>query len=101
TRLRREAAGSLAAAHTRTTHAAERLARRPATALRQAEQALDAVDARVRALDPASVLARGWSTTRRPDGTLVRTAASLAAGDELVTTFADGSVQSRVEGEPR
>ena len=47
-------------------------------------------------LDPAAALARGWSITRRADGTLVRAAAGLSAGDELVTTLADGTVTSRV-----
>jgi exodeoxyribonuclease VII large subunit len=58
---------------------------------------LDALDARVHALDPARTLARGWSITRRADGSLVRAAAELAAGDQLVTTFAHGQATSRVE----
>ena len=58
---------------------------------------LDSLAARVRALDPERTLARGWSITRRPDGTIVRSAADVSDGDELVTTLADGTVRSRVE----
>ena len=95
-RLRRESATNLTAATVRMARTGERLAHRPPAALRQAEQSLDAVAARVRVLDPASVLARGWSITRRLDGSLVRGAASVRAGDELITTLADGTVTSRV-----
>jgi exodeoxyribonuclease VII large subunit len=95
-RLQRESGAALVTAATRVGNAADRLAHRPPAALRQSESALDAVAARVRALDPASALARGWSITRRPDGSLVRAAAALTPGDELVTTLADGTVRSRV-----
>jgi exodeoxyribonuclease VII large subunit len=71
------------------------LARGPAV-LTAAERDLAGVAARVRANDPAVVLARGWSITRRPDGSLVRSAAAVGAGDDLVTTLADGEVRSRV-----
>src|ERR687893_438686 len=57
---------------------------------------LDAVEAQVRALDPARTLARGWSITRGADGRVVRSAAALAPGDALVTTLADGQVASTV-----
>jgi exodeoxyribonuclease VII large subunit len=63
-----------------------------------AARRLDGIDARLRALDPARTLARGWSITRRSDGSIVRSAADLAMGDELTTTFAQGSARSRVEG---
>ncbi|HET9601824.1 MAG TPA: exodeoxyribonuclease VII large subunit, partial [Acidimicrobiales bacterium] len=54
-------------------------------------------EARVRALDPAHALARGWSITRTADGRLVRAIDQLAAGDRITTTVADGEVHSRVE----
>jgi exodeoxyribonuclease VII large subunit len=44
-----------------------------------------------------NVLARGWSITRGPDGTIVRSPADLAAGDVLTTELAGGAVRSRVE----
>jgi exodeoxyribonuclease VII large subunit len=58
---------------------------------------LDAVAARVRLLDPVHTMDRGWSITRDADGTIVRSADSLAAGATLTTTFAKGSARSRVE----
>ena len=62
-----------------------------------AERRMEVVTARTRALDPALTLARGWSITRRPDGTLVRTVSELESGDEVLTTFVDGVARSRVE----
>ncbi len=58
---------------------------------------LDTLAATVRAYDPANVLARGYSITRGTDGRIVQ-AESLAAGDELVTVLADGTVRSTVHG---
>jgi exodeoxyribonuclease VII large subunit len=77
--------------------AAARLRRR-APALGRAEtRALDALDARMQALDPARTLARGWSITRAADGRVVRSASEVSPGDELRTTLAAGEVRSRVE----
>ena len=58
---------------------------------------LDAVAQRVRLLDPAHTMARGWSITRTADGRTVRDAAWLRPGDEIVSTFANGTARSRVE----
>jgi exodeoxyribonuclease VII large subunit len=58
---------------------------------------LDLADTRVRLLDPAHNLARGWSITRGPDGRVVRDARQLQPGERVVTTFAIGSATSRVE----
>jgi exodeoxyribonuclease VII large subunit len=75
-----------------------------ATSLRRAAQRLDRpaqqlhhVEERVRLLDPATTMARGWSITRTVDGRTVRSAAELSAGDQIVTTFASGTARSRVE----
>src|ERR671916_845387 len=76
--------------------AANRLVQRAPRALAAAGRELDAVEAQVRALDPARTLARGWSITRGADGRVVRSAAALAPGDALVTTLADGQVTSAV-----
>jgi exonuclease VII large subunit len=72
------------------------LALRPGRSLVRAERQLDALAARARAHDPARVLARGFTITRGADGSVVRTAAGLAAGDPLSTTFADGAARSVV-----
>jgi exodeoxyribonuclease VII large subunit len=49
------------------------------------------------AYDVDRQLERGYSLTLRADGSLVRSAADVAPGQELVTRLADGSVRSRVE----
>jgi exodeoxyribonuclease VII large subunit len=72
------------------------LAIRPGRSLARAERALDALAARARAHDPARVLARGFTITRAADGTVLRSAAELATGDPLATTFADGTARSVV-----
>jgi exodeoxyribonuclease VII large subunit len=58
---------------------------------------VDAVAARVRLLDPAHTLARGWSITRTSSGQIVRDAGDVAPGDTITTTFATGTARSRVE----
>ena len=52
--------------------------------------------ARVRGLDPARILTRGWSITRHSDGTLVRSIDDVSVGDPLVTTLEGGEVTSTV-----
>lgn len=61
------------------------------------ERHLASLEARVRVLDPVHLLARGWSITRRHDGTVVRDPADVAEGDVLSTQLAGGSIASRVE----
>ncbi len=48
------------------------------------------------ALNPSSVLRRGYASVSRPDGTPVPRASCLASGDETITTFADGAARSTV-----
>ncbi|HVW31516.1 MAG TPA: exodeoxyribonuclease VII large subunit, partial [Acidimicrobiia bacterium] len=73
------------------------LAGAPGRRLRAEEARLDALAAQVRALDPERVLARGYSITRAPDGSVVRDAARLAAGDRVTTRLAAGSLAAVVE----
>jgi exodeoxyribonuclease VII large subunit len=82
----------------RLTHHAANLARRLPRCLDDLGNDLAHAEARIRAHDPQRALARGWSITRTADGRLVRDAASLAAGDAIVTTLAGGDVRSRVDG---
>jgi exodeoxyribonuclease VII large subunit len=49
------------------------------------------------AYDVERQLERGYTLTLTASGELVRSAASLALGSEVVTRFADGSARSRVE----
>jgi exodeoxyribonuclease VII large subunit len=54
--------------------------------------------ARLDALSPLGVLGRGYSLTQRTDdGRIVRDAAELSAGDEIVTRFNRGRATSRIE----
>lgn len=77
--------------------AVERVAGATRRHLDTAAARLDGMEGRVRALDPAFTLARGWSITRTSSGSVLRTVADAHAGDLLVTTVADGIVNSRVE----
>ena len=64
--------------------------------LRNAASHIDALESRVRSLDPASVLRRGWSLTRRADGTLVRSVEDVEPGDRITTHLADGELASSI-----
>ncbi|HEY2812652.1 MAG TPA: exodeoxyribonuclease VII large subunit [Acidimicrobiales bacterium] len=75
-----------------------RLRTQPARSLDRAQRLIDATEARVRALDPAQTLARGWSITHDADGRLVRSINDVTAGTALVTTVADGALRSVVDG---
>ncbi len=79
------------------TAAGRRLLLRAPRALTEAGRDLIGLDARVRSLDPARALARGWSITRTADGRVVRDPADLTAGEQLVTQLARGEVRSTVD----
>ena len=76
--------------------ASGRLAARPRQLIVAEERHLDALVARVRALDPVNVLARGWTITRHADGRIVRSPVDVDVDDVLITQFATGSTTSRV-----
>jgi exodeoxyribonuclease VII large subunit len=90
TRATNRAATVLDGAERRLSSAGGRLARAES-------RRLDASAARLRALDPARVLERGYTVTRDGDGRVVKRVASLSTGDRLVTEFADGDARSVVE----
>ncbi len=64
--------------------------------IRSADTELGHIEARLRAADPAVLLARGWSITRTTNGDVVRGVADVSSGDTLVTEVADGSIISNV-----
>ncbi|MEN3272309.1 MAG: exodeoxyribonuclease large subunit [Actinomycetota bacterium] len=66
--------------------------------LREASARVDVLAARADAADPTRILARGWTLTRTADGRLVRSVTDVAEGTQLVTTVADGTVSSTVDG---
>jgi exodeoxyribonuclease VII large subunit len=47
---------------------------------------------------PLATLARGFAMVTRPDGTLVRDAASVNVGDEVEARLAQGKLKARVVG---
>ena len=73
------------------------LARADALIARSGDR-LDVTAARVAAVDPAVQLARGWSITRRADGTIVRSIDDVDVDDAITTSLADGTVASTITG---
>jgi exodeoxyribonuclease VII large subunit len=66
--------------------------------LRQGRRHLDQAAAHLASLSPLAVLGRGYSLTQRvADGKLVRAAAELAPGEQILTRFERGKALSRVE----
>ncbi len=64
----------------------------------RARQKLDAAAARLEALSPLNVLARGYSLTRREtDLFVLREPGQVQPGDRIVTLLAKGNIASRVE----
>jgi len=61
-------------------------------------QKMQGLESQLRMLNPLAVLGRGYSLTRRQDGSVVRKAASVEKGDRLITQFTDGKVISNVTG---
>jgi exodeoxyribonuclease VII large subunit len=96
--LRLLTGNSLLRARGRVSMAIERLTTRPRNALERQKQILEMRASTVRLLDPAVTMERGWSITRDSDGNVVRSTDQVSAGDVLVTSLAQGSITSRVEG---
>jgi exodeoxyribonuclease VII large subunit len=95
--LRRVTERSLERATNRIGMCIERLKTRPKLVLERAQQRIDMNKTSLRLLDPATVLAKGWSITRTSNGKIVRSISDVAQGDTLVTTLVDGHVTSTVE----
>lgn len=55
------------------------------------------IETKVKAADPATVLAKGYSLTLDANGKFIRNASQLKAGDKLTTRFKDGNVTSVVQ----
>ena len=62
----------------------------------QERQRLTRMEDQLRILNPVAVLGRGYSLTRRSDGSVVRSAGSVDIGEQLITQFAVGKVVSNV-----
>ncbi len=97
-RLHRASHVALERASARLARTAERTRSASRAALATADARVEQAAVRAAALDPARVLARGWSITRTADGALVRAAGEVEPGTSLVTTVADGEVRSTADG---
>jgi exodeoxyribonuclease VII large subunit len=76
----------------------ERLNRAERQKLAQAGLRIEAFAARLQALSPLNVLARGYSLTRKvSDSSVIRNAEHVRPGERLVTLVQHGRVVSRVE----
>jgi exodeoxyribonuclease VII large subunit len=84
----------------RLAHSTARLVTCAPARARSQETRIEAAQGRLQALDPARILARGWSITRTTDGAVARDAAALEPGAGLVTTLQHGTVTSTVSPAP-
>ncbi len=73
-----------------------RLERESVRLLADRERRLYALATQARLLDPARLLARGYTMTTAADGRILTSAAAAPAGTTLLTRFSDGVVASRV-----
>jgi exodeoxyribonuclease VII large subunit len=73
------------------------IAAAPGRHLRAEDARLDVFSAQIRALDPARVLARGYSITRSADGRVLRDAARLSLGERVGTQLATGAFAAVVD----
>ena len=87
---------NLGSARTRLSDRSRRVRPAAGRIITHSERELVSTEARVRALDPASVLARGYSITLGRDDTSVRSADGVGPGDDLRTLVATGEIWSRV-----
>jgi len=60
-------------------------------------RAVRALEDRLRALSPAHVMERGFCIVRGPDGSLVRAANTLTAGDHVAIAFARGEAGATID----
>lgn len=61
------------------------------------ESRIEVLHSRIKAADPRTVLSRGYTLVAGADGVVVRSAASLSAGDALTIMFPDGKVEVEVK----
>jgi len=75
----------------------ERLLREAPRPIQNAETTLARLEEKARLLDPARLLARGYSLTTGTDGKTITNSSQLAPGDTILTQFSDGRVRSIVQ----
>ncbi|NQV14800.1 exodeoxyribonuclease VII large subunit [bacterium] len=58
---------------------------------------LDGFEQQVKALNPLSVLVRGFAVLSKPDGKIIRSVNQLKVGDQVQVRLSDGEVQSTID----
>jgi exodeoxyribonuclease VII large subunit len=74
-----------------------RLERSLERTLRRWAARLEALDGRLRSLSPLAVLERGYALVLSGDGTVIRSTAHVALGDQIRTRLSDGELRSTVD----
>ena len=91
-----------AAVHARRQEHIDGLSRRSSIAIMNRLAAMSAslasAQRELNAIAPRQVLARGYSLSTTPEGSLIRSAKDLKPGDALVTHLSDGTIDSTVNG---
>jgi exodeoxyribonuclease VII large subunit len=98
-RMRHALESELRRSQQRVDEAQTQLVHRMETRTQRARQLVVQQETALRTLSPLAVLERGYSLTTRADGTVVRVATDVAAGDLIQTRVADGEFVARVTGE--
>jgi exodeoxyribonuclease VII large subunit len=77
-------------------HAMDTLHHHMARTLRRCSERVDALERELVVVGPANVLARGYSVTTRPDGSVVKSTTDVREGDAIETRLSDGAFVSTV-----
>ena len=88
-------AARLTLARQQTDHLEADFRRSAATALTRRSFAVDALDRQLASLNPANVVARGYSITRLPNGQIVKSISDVKTGERITTQLPDGQIESR------
>ena len=88
---------SLAHARDRTAGQARRLVREAPRSIVVGHKRLEGLAVQARLLDPAALLARGFTMTVAADGRLLKGAGEIAPGERITTRFKDGEIDSIVQ----
>jgi exodeoxyribonuclease VII large subunit len=96
-RLRRQDISvRIANTHRRLQRADERLLRTSTQMISSSHSRLNRASARLEALSPLAVLARGYALVYAADGTLLRSAAEITAGQTIRARLAHGTLKAQV-----
>ena len=86
----------IATTQRRLQQSAERLHRSAAQVISTRQTRLNRATARLEALSPVAVLSRGYALVYAADGTLLRSAADTAAGQNIRARLAEGTLEAQV-----